>query len=34
MSYIKKVLDEGVKQARQEGEQTLLEVRQAMNMEY
>jgi tryptophanyl-tRNA synthetase len=34
MDYIRKVLDAGVKQAREVGEQTLLEVRRAMNMEY
>ncbi|HSB66037.1 MAG TPA: tryptophan--tRNA ligase, partial [Anaerolineales bacterium] len=34
LGYIRKVLDSGVKQARAVGEQTLLEVRQAMNMEY
>jgi tryptophanyl-tRNA synthetase len=32
--YICQVLDAGVRQARMVGEQTLLEVRQAMNMEY
>jgi tryptophanyl-tRNA synthetase len=34
MSYIKQVLDRGVRQARMVGEQTLVEVRQAMNMEF
>ena len=34
MGYIHQVLDEGVKQARLVGEQTLLEVREVMNMEY
>jgi tryptophanyl-tRNA synthetase len=34
LSYIEQVLDSGVRQARAVGEQTLLEVRQAMNMEY
>jgi tryptophanyl-tRNA synthetase len=34
LDTIRKVLDDGVRQARQVGEQTLLEVRQAMNMEY
>jgi tryptophanyl-tRNA synthetase len=34
LGYIRAVLDRGVKQARQVGEKTLLEVRQAMNMEY
>jgi len=32
--YIHQVLDEGVHQARQVGERTLLEVRRVMNMEY
>ncbi len=34
MGYIRDVLEKGVRQARQVGEQTLLEVRQAMNMEF
>ena len=34
MGYIREVLDRGVRQARMVGEQTLLEVRQVMNMEY
>ncbi len=34
MGYIREVLDRGVKHAREVGEKTLLEVRQAMNMEY
>ncbi|MFZ2097082.1 MAG: tryptophan--tRNA ligase [Anaerolineales bacterium] len=34
MDYIREVLNAGVRQARAVGEQTLLEVRQAMNMEY
>jgi tryptophanyl-tRNA synthetase len=34
MDYIREVLNAGVRQARTVGEQTLLEVRQAMNMEY
>jgi tryptophanyl-tRNA synthetase len=34
LDYIHQVLDAGVRQAREVGEQTLLEVRQAMNMEY
>ncbi len=34
LDYIRMVLDAGVKHARMVGEQTLLEVRQAMNMEY
>lgn len=32
--YIREVLNKGVRQARMVGEQTLLEVRHAMNMEY
>jgi tryptophanyl-tRNA synthetase len=32
--YIRQVLDNGVRQAREVGEETLLEVRRAMNMEY
>ncbi len=34
MDYVRDVLDRGVKQAREVGEQTLVEVRQAMHMEY
>ncbi len=34
MDYIRMVLDAGVEHARMMGEQTLLEVRQVMNMEY
>jgi tryptophanyl-tRNA synthetase len=34
LAYIREVLDAGVRQARAVGEQTLLEVRQVMNMEY
>jgi tryptophanyl-tRNA synthetase len=34
MGYIREVLERGVRQARMIGEQTLLEVRQVMNMEY
>jgi tryptophanyl-tRNA synthetase len=34
IDYIRQVLDAGVRQARQVGEQTLLEVRRAMSMEY
>ncbi len=34
MGYIREVLNAGVKQAREVGEKTLLEVRQVMNMEY
>jgi tryptophanyl-tRNA synthetase len=34
VSYIREVLDKGVQQARMVGEQTLVEVRQAMNMEF
>ena len=34
LDYIRMVLDAGVEHARMVGEQTLLEVRQAMNMEY
>jgi tryptophanyl-tRNA synthetase len=34
IDYIREVLDAGVRQARTVGEQTLLEVRQVMNMEY
>jgi tryptophanyl-tRNA synthetase len=34
MEYIQQVLDAGVRQARQVGEQTLVEVRRVMNMEY
>jgi len=34
LGYIRKVLDEGVREARLVGEQTLLEVRRVMNMEY
>jgi tryptophanyl-tRNA synthetase len=34
MGYIREVLNTGVRQAREVGEKTLLEVRQVMNMEY
>jgi tryptophanyl-tRNA synthetase len=34
MGYIREVLNTGVEQARSVGEQTLLEVRRVMNMEY
>jgi tryptophanyl-tRNA synthetase len=34
MGYIRDVLNIGVRQAREVGEKTLLEVRQVMNMEY
>ncbi len=34
LDYIRMVLDAGIEQARMVGEQTLLEVRAAMNMEY
>ncbi len=34
IGYIREVLDRGVRQARLVGEQTLLEVRRVMNMEY
>ena len=34
MSYIHLMLEQGVRQARQVGELTLLEVRRVMNMEF
>ncbi len=34
MDYIRQVLDDGVRQAREVGEKTLVEVRQVMSMEY
>jgi tryptophanyl-tRNA synthetase len=34
IGYIREVLDSGIRQARKVGEQTLLEVRRAMNMEF